>query len=67
MKQSSVTLKVKEMDSGMRIYSFPCGETNCTTTATKEFHITTLDSEFIMPVCSKHAQELLNDASLSRL
>ena len=59
-KLLSDTLKIKfnDMSKAMLLYSFPCGETNCYEAATREFEIATIDSQYKMPVCSKHAKWL---------
>ena len=61
MKQSTVTLRVNDMPKQMLAYHFPCGETNCSKEATQEFTILTLDAEYKMPICTKHAHYLLRD------
>ena len=67
MTKSTVTLRVNDMPMEMRTYGFPCGETNCTKTADMEFVILTLEAEYKMPICKKHAKELIEDASLDRV
>ena len=66
-KQSTVTLRVNDMPKNMLLFAFPCGETNCTNQGTQEFTILTLESEFKMPICAKHAKELIADAGLDRV
>ena len=61
MKQLNVTLKVNDMPKTMLQYNFPCGETNCPNDAEAELCILTLDSEFKMPVCYKHAAQFVRD------
>lgn len=64
---STVTLKINKMPKSMLIYSFPCGETNCYELADMEFELTTLDSEYKMPLCSKHTKMLGKDAGIDSL
>ena len=42
----------------VQAFGFPCGETNCMNLANKELQITTLDDDYRLPLCPKHAQRL---------
>jgi hypothetical protein len=53
------------MPRNMMDYGFPCSESNCYTSATMEFTMLTLISEFKLPLCKQHADELAQDARIS--
>jgi hypothetical protein len=44
------------MKDEMKLYQFPCGETECYELANYELHIeTVLHDSFVMPICYEHA------------
>lgn len=61
MPSSTVILKINPLPNEMTIYNFPCGETNCPKLGEMELEIRTLESEFKMAICTKHAKELSYD------
>lgn len=55
-----ITLKINEIPPNIGLFDFPCGESNCWNKATMELQLTTLDDDYRLPLCSKHAKSLMN-------
>jgi hypothetical protein len=58
MTKLTVTLKVNKMAEEVQAFGFPCGETNCMKLATHEFQFATLDDDYRLPLCARHAQRM---------